>query len=121
MEKSFYTIKEAKIIIEQWRKQYNTERPHSSLNYEVPVPQSYLFNERKQVAISNLNSGYPIGERSDKNEAAANAPVASPEEIEENTSDSLAETTDAPTEMPETEAGVDEGDATASPETETYP
>lgn len=47
----FYTIQEAKIIIEQWRKQYNTERPHSSLNYEVPVPQSYLFNEHKQVAI----------------------------------------------------------------------
>jgi putative transposase len=47
----FYTIKEAKIIIEQWRKEYNTERPHSSLNYETPVPQSHIFKKHKQVAI----------------------------------------------------------------------
>ncbi len=39
----FYTIKEAKVIIEKWRKYYNTERPHSSLNYNTPVPQSYLL------------------------------------------------------------------------------
>jgi len=45
----FYTIKEAKIIIEMWRKYYNTERPHSSLKYETPVPQSYVFEKPKQV------------------------------------------------------------------------
>ena len=38
----FYTIKEAKVIIEQWRLYYNTIRPHSSLGYNAPVPQSYL-------------------------------------------------------------------------------
>ena len=28
----FYSLKEAQIVIEQWRKHYNTVRPHSSLN-----------------------------------------------------------------------------------------
>ncbi len=31
----FYTLKEAKIIIEGWRRHYNTVRPHSSLNYKT--------------------------------------------------------------------------------------
>jgi len=29
----FYTLKEAQILIEQWRWEYNTIRPHSSLGY----------------------------------------------------------------------------------------
>jgi transposase InsO family protein len=36
----FYTLKEAKILIEQWRKHYNTIRPHSSLNYRPPAPET---------------------------------------------------------------------------------
>jgi len=31
--KIFYTLKEAQIIIEQWRRHYNTKRPHSALGY----------------------------------------------------------------------------------------
>ncbi|MDP6646076.1 MAG: integrase core domain-containing protein, partial [Rhodospirillales bacterium] len=27
----FYTLKEAKVLIERWRHHYNTVRPHSSL------------------------------------------------------------------------------------------
>jgi transposase InsO family protein len=27
----FYTLKEAQVLIEQWRQEYNTFRPHSSL------------------------------------------------------------------------------------------
>jgi putative transposase len=38
----FYTLKEAKILIEQWRKTYNTIRPHSSLNYRPPAPETVL-------------------------------------------------------------------------------
>ena len=29
----FYTLKEAKIVIEGWRRHYNTIRPHSTLRY----------------------------------------------------------------------------------------
>jgi putative transposase len=33
----FDTLKEAKIVIETWRRHYNTLRPHSSLGYRPPV------------------------------------------------------------------------------------
>lgn len=36
----FYTLKEARIMIESWRIHYNTVRPHSSLNYRPPAPQT---------------------------------------------------------------------------------
>ena len=35
----FYTLKEAKIIIDGWRRYYNTIRPHSSLRYHPPAPE----------------------------------------------------------------------------------
>jgi len=34
----FYTLKEAKILIERWRHHYNHIRPHSSLGYKPPAP-----------------------------------------------------------------------------------
>jgi transposase InsO family protein len=37
----FYSLKEAQIVIEQWRRHYNTIRPHSALNYRPPAPQSF--------------------------------------------------------------------------------
>jgi putative transposase len=36
----FYTLKEAKIIIEYWRRHYNNIRLHSSLGYQPPAPES---------------------------------------------------------------------------------
>lgn len=36
----FYTLKEARIIIEQWRIHYNTVRPHSSLGGQPPAPET---------------------------------------------------------------------------------
>jgi len=38
----FYTLKEAKTLIEKWRMEYNTFRPHSSLNYHPPAPEAHL-------------------------------------------------------------------------------
>ncbi|MGQ0741905.1 MAG: integrase core domain-containing protein [Alphaproteobacteria bacterium] len=34
----FYSLKEAQVIIEQWRKHYYTVRPHSLLGYRAPAP-----------------------------------------------------------------------------------
>ena len=34
----FYSLKEAQIVIENWRVQYNTKRPHSALGYRPPAP-----------------------------------------------------------------------------------
>ncbi|MFD1767656.1 IS3 family transposase [Sphingorhabdus buctiana] len=36
----FYTLAEAKILIEAWRRHYNTVRPHSSLGYRPPAPET---------------------------------------------------------------------------------
>ena len=36
----FYSLKEAKIIIEQWRQYYNTKRSHSALGYRPPAPET---------------------------------------------------------------------------------
>lgn len=36
----FYTLAEAQILIEGWRRHYNTVRPHSSLGYQVPGPET---------------------------------------------------------------------------------
>lgn len=33
----FYSLKEAQIVIEKRRREYNTERPHSSLGYRPPA------------------------------------------------------------------------------------
>lgn len=37
-----YTLKEAKVLIEWWRRHYNTLRPHSSIGYRPPAPKSIL-------------------------------------------------------------------------------
>jgi putative transposase len=34
----FYSLKEAQVVIEQWRVEYNTRRPHSALGYRPPAP-----------------------------------------------------------------------------------
>jgi len=36
----FYNLKEAQVLIEQWRRHYNTVRPHSSLGYRPPAPET---------------------------------------------------------------------------------
>jgi len=38
----FYTLKEAKVLIERWKQHYNTIRPHSSLGYRPPAPEAIL-------------------------------------------------------------------------------
>ena len=38
----FYTLREAKIIIESWRRHYNAVRPHASLGYKPPAPEVFV-------------------------------------------------------------------------------
>ncbi len=35
----FNTLREAQVLIEQWRQHYNTIRPHSALGYRPPAPE----------------------------------------------------------------------------------
>jgi transposase InsO family protein len=36
----FYTLQEAQVLIERWRREYNTVRPHSALGYRPPAPEA---------------------------------------------------------------------------------
>lgn len=38
----FTTLTEAKILIEEWRKEYNQVRPHSALDYRAPAPEAII-------------------------------------------------------------------------------
>lgn len=43
----FTTLEEAKILIEQWRREYNQFRPHSAKNYRPPAPEAVLIGVTK--------------------------------------------------------------------------
>lgn len=49
----FYTLLEAKVIIEKWRRHYNTKRPHSSLGYKPPAPETIELFPRN-LALDGL-------------------------------------------------------------------
>jgi len=38
----FCSLAEAKIVIESWRRHYNTVRPHGSLGYKPPAPEVFV-------------------------------------------------------------------------------
>ncbi len=52
----FNTLAEAKILIERWRRHYNTVRPHSSLHYRPPAPEVLLPSCLPSPAGHPLNS-----------------------------------------------------------------
>ncbi len=39
---NFYSLRQAQVIIEAWRRHYNTIRPHSALGYRPPAPEAIL-------------------------------------------------------------------------------
>lgn len=50
----FYTLNEAKVILESWRKEYNHVRPHSSLGYRVPVPLATLPSDEVEMMNTEI-------------------------------------------------------------------
>ena len=36
----FYALEEARVLIDDWRRHYNTVRPHSALGYKPPAPET---------------------------------------------------------------------------------
>mgnify|MGYP001203952924 CR=1 FL=1 len=38
----FYSLREAQIVIESWRRHYNAVRPHQSLGYKPPAPEVFV-------------------------------------------------------------------------------
>ncbi|WP_142494385.1 IS3 family transposase [Thalassovita litoralis] len=45
----FYNLREAEILIEQWRNHYNTKRPHSALGYRPPAPETIVPMDPRPV------------------------------------------------------------------------
>ena len=45
----FYSLREAQIIIENWRRHYNTRRPHSALGYRPPAPATIIPMDQRPV------------------------------------------------------------------------
>ncbi len=50
----FFSLTEAKVLIERWRLEYNTIRPHSSLGYRPPAPAATMPAEGCSAALRTL-------------------------------------------------------------------
>jgi len=46
----FGNLLEAKVLVEEWRRQYNEKRPHSALGYKTPRAFGRQFNSKLRVA-----------------------------------------------------------------------
>ena len=53
----FYTLREAQVVIESWRRHYNRVRPHASLGYRAPAPEVVV------PALATRPTGQPGGLR----------------------------------------------------------
>jgi len=51
----FDTLYEAQVLVERWRREYNTVRPHSSLNYRPPAPETIKPRWLNQPDFSHKN------------------------------------------------------------------
>ena len=49
----FDTLQEAKVLIERWRKHYNQIRPHSSLGYKPPAPETTTISTKSTLLYAN--------------------------------------------------------------------
>ena len=49
---ALYSLAEAKVVIEGWRRHYNTKRPHSSLGYRPPAPEAIQWPASPPSAAS---------------------------------------------------------------------
>lgn len=47
----FRTLAEARTVIEAWRTEYNTERPHGSLGWRTPEDFAATFQQEDDVAL----------------------------------------------------------------------
>jgi putative transposase len=63
----FYSLREAEVLIEAWRRHYNTARPHSSLGYRPPAPEAIVSPISAAVSRS--------GDRPTRTPLASNQPL----------------------------------------------
>jgi transposase InsO family protein len=52
----FYSLKEVQGLAERWRVHYNTIRPHSSLGYRSPAPETWAIQTNHAPSGSSLDT-----------------------------------------------------------------
>ena len=57
----FDTVTEARVIIERWRNHYNRKRPHSSLGYTPPAPETTLPVQINQLDLNRQITKLQVG------------------------------------------------------------
>jgi transposase InsO family protein len=59
----FYSLREAQVLVERWRRHYNEIRPHSALGYKPPAPQTIAPQRADPAfAIDRLQPDQPFSE-----------------------------------------------------------
>jgi len=56
----FFSIKELRVLAERWRVHYNTIRPHSSLRYRPPAPQTWLASNSTGYGEVETATRFPL-------------------------------------------------------------
>ena len=52
-------VEEARVVIEDWRRQYNQERPHSALGYQTPAR---IYGEEASRQMAEVDTSSSVGE-----------------------------------------------------------
>ena len=65
----FYSLQEAKVLIERWRRHYNEVRPHSAIGYRPPAPQTIVPNRADSPFV---NEGLQADRRSSNSRIRVN-------------------------------------------------
>jgi putative transposase len=57
----FYSLAEAKVLIESWQEHYNTQRPHSALGYyKPPAPEAVIWSAPRPGPASPIMAARPV-------------------------------------------------------------
>ena len=59
----FYSLREAQVIIESWRRHYNTVRPHGSIGYKPPAPEVFRARLHRKAGCETptISAGHAHG------------------------------------------------------------
>jgi putative transposase len=60
----FYSMKEVRVLAERWRVHYNTVRPHSSLGYRSPAPETWQQHMKTGCGMERMETRRVRWERS---------------------------------------------------------
>jgi transposase InsO family protein len=57
----FFSLREAQVLVERWRQEYNLIRPHSALGYRPPAPEAMLLTQPVESLLSRPDACLRVG------------------------------------------------------------